>query len=478
MSVRHAYLEGLRTSEDAMANPEEHLGHRLRAHRMRLELTQHDIAEGLERLAWAKDRRRVGVNADMVSKWERGLKRPSRFYLRLLSVLFGTTADDLLGRTLTVQPDPLASGEHHEGELLLLYTSVLDDGIAGVDLILPKLFEIWRDDVLHRRQLLKAAGAASATLGLECLDAGLLHQHRSGTTDFHGDDTIDPLTRMTVRLEATYATQQPRVLVVPLRALLATMEDLVPLARGRQRQSLLSLMGRANLLAGRVMFFDLRQPLEARAYLDLAREAVTESEDRVLRAVIFGHLAFLPAAKRNFATSDVYVSAARSALAARPNPVVSSWLNAIQSEIRTQAGDLRGAFASLDKAKAELARGMDARPPWFDFYDQVSLAGFDGYARRKAGHLTEAKCQLQEVLSAGRGLGPKQRAVTEVDLALVHAMMGDVDEGCRLASSAVVDLRAAGYATAHDRLAEFRAAVPDKRHPAVRLLDESLAEPI
>jgi transcriptional regulator with XRE-family HTH domain len=463
-----------------MANPEEQLGHRLRAHRMRLEMTQHDIAEGLERLAWARDRRRVGVNADMVSKWERGLKRPSRFYLRLLSSLFGTTADALLGRTTAaLEPTSLAvHGEHREGEMLLLYTSVLDDGIVGVDLILPKLFEIWRDDVLHRRELLKAAGAAAAGLGIERLDAALLHQHRLAAVSFHGDDTIDALTRLTTRLETAYATQQPKALVVPLRALIATMDDLVPVVRGRQRLRLLSLVGRANLLAGRVMYFDLRRPLEARAYLDLAREAVTESEDHVLHTVALGHLAFLPAAKRNFATSDVYISAARSALAACPNPAVSSWLNAIQSEIRTQAGDLRGAFASLDKAKAELACGGDARPSWFDFYDQVRLAGFEGYARRKAGHLTEAKCQLQEVLSAGRGLGPKQRAVAEVDLALVHATMGDVDEGCRLATSAVADLRAAGYATANDRLAEFRAAVPDTSHPAVRLLDESLAEPI
>jgi hypothetical protein len=36
--------------------------------------------------------------------------------------------------------------------------------------------------------------------------------------------------------------------------------------------------------------------------------------------------------------------------------------------------------------------------------------------------------------------------------------------------------RSAGYATAIDRLDEFRGAIPDPRHPAVRLLDETLAD--
>jgi DNA-binding transcriptional regulator YiaG len=50
---------------------------RLREQRMLKAMTQQEVAQQVERLAWLLERRRVGVNADMVSKWERGQKQPS-----------------------------------------------------------------------------------------------------------------------------------------------------------------------------------------------------------------------------------------------------------------------------------------------------------------------------------------------------------------------------------------------------------------
>ena len=58
--------------------------YRLRECRRVNDLTQVDAAEALAKLAWVRDGRRVGINADMVSKWERGLKEPSRSYRGLI----------------------------------------------------------------------------------------------------------------------------------------------------------------------------------------------------------------------------------------------------------------------------------------------------------------------------------------------------------------------------------------------------------
>src|SRR3954454_23916613 len=67
----------------------------LRGVRPGLMLTQQDVAERLQQLAWVQHRRRVGVSADMVSKWERGQKRPSGFYLQLLCALFDVSVTEL-----------------------------------------------------------------------------------------------------------------------------------------------------------------------------------------------------------------------------------------------------------------------------------------------------------------------------------------------------------------------------------------------
>src|SRR5215207_10262869 len=67
----------------------------LREHRLRHNLTLEEVAEALIALAWERFAVRVGVNAGMVGKWERGEKRPSRFYQRLFVLLYGVPADRL-----------------------------------------------------------------------------------------------------------------------------------------------------------------------------------------------------------------------------------------------------------------------------------------------------------------------------------------------------------------------------------------------
>src|SRR4051794_10545786 len=105
MSVDVATIEISRHAEDSMENRGTDNSPRLRERRLQRGLIQLEVAEGIERLAWAQSSRRVGVNADMVSKWERGKKAPSRFYLRLLCSFFNATADQLgygLGQTAPV----------------------------------------------------------------------------------------------------------------------------------------------------------------------------------------------------------------------------------------------------------------------------------------------------------------------------------------------------------------------------------------
>jgi transcriptional regulator with XRE-family HTH domain len=68
---------------------------RLQDYRRRLDLTQDQVADELRRLAWEHFGVRVGVDGQMVSKWERGEKRPSRFYRQLLCLLYTTTEEQL-----------------------------------------------------------------------------------------------------------------------------------------------------------------------------------------------------------------------------------------------------------------------------------------------------------------------------------------------------------------------------------------------
>src|SRR5258708_18437926 len=90
---------------------------RLRALREERGWTQQEVADQISRLAWLRRRERVGVNADMVAKWERGEKRPSPRYRDLLCLLFGADAQTL-GIGVAAQLPPRPRSQPDDGSLI------------------------------------------------------------------------------------------------------------------------------------------------------------------------------------------------------------------------------------------------------------------------------------------------------------------------------------------------------------------------
>jgi hypothetical protein len=72
-------------------------------------LNQQEVADQLARLAWLRLRKRVGVNANMVSKWESGAKHPGPVYRELLCLLF-RAAPEYLGIGRVTRPQDHRAG--------------------------------------------------------------------------------------------------------------------------------------------------------------------------------------------------------------------------------------------------------------------------------------------------------------------------------------------------------------------------------
>ena len=186
----------------------------LRRRRHQLGLTQREVAEGLARLAWERDATRVGVNANMVSTWERGDKRPDALYRRLLCTLLqaserqlglrpvpadAPTADAAGSEPGAFQPavafeTPLdiiervrwLSSSNSTDELLTqldrLVSAVVDEYEAsGPSALAPRVLDQRRavETLLrghqhprHRRELLRAAGKLSGLLGYMSVNLG------------------------------------------------------------------------------------------------------------------------------------------------------------------------------------------------------------------------------------------------------------------------------------------------------------------
>ena len=351
---------------------------RLREFREARGWTQQDVAEQIARLAWLRQHEHVGVNPDMVAKWERGEKRPSPRYRDLLCLLFGTDADSLgIGQVLQVAPQ--VSPEPAEGSLIATLAgaaSLVDQlGAAGA-ILQPRMFGVWKDELMQRRALLKLIGLATASGLASAADAEF---SRVGKPT---PEMLQDLDHLAGRYQVLYHSTAPAVLMTPVVAHLETVRGLLRQAGSAQvRRQLLANQARVAMLAGRLAFFDLRDSLGARGYYNLALESAREVGDNLQGAAALAHMAFIPAADYRFGAALDYLRAARDHVAKRPDNRVGSWVSAVESEIQTNAGSHTAALAAIDRARETLNMpGLNADLPWFDYYDTTRLSGFAGYA--------------------------------------------------------------------------------------------------
>ena len=410
----------------------------------------------------------------MVAKWERGEKRPSPRYRELLSLLFGTDAQTL-GIGVAAQPVAEGRSEAQDGSLIATLggaASLLDQFGAAGAILQPRMFGVWKDELMQRRAMLKLIGLATTTGFASFADNDASRSAKPTP------ETVRDLDQLAGRYQVLYHSTAPAVLMTPVVAHLETLRDLLrPGGDVYLRRKLFVNRARVATLAGRLAFFDLRDSLAARGYYNLALESAREAGDHLQAAAALAHLAFIPAADYGYGAALDYLRAAARHVEKHPDRRVASWLYAIESEIQTNAGSHAAALAAVERALATLEKpGLDRDLPWFDYYDSTRLSGFGGYATLRAGRLDESRTALTTALDQLPGGAVKQKAVFLTDIASVDLACGDLDKACALAADAAQQLHHAGYAMGFGRLQEFRAAVARwSDSTPVRMLDEQLA---
>jgi transcriptional regulator with XRE-family HTH domain len=443
--------------------------------------TQQEAAEQLARLAWLRHGERVGVNADMIAKWERGEKNPSPRYRELLCQLYGATPEYLGIARVTrskASPSPESTSpavtERTLVDALGGAAAILDQlGTAG-GILQPRMFDAWKDDIMRRRALLKLMGIMPAVTALPS-PAESARRSRSGKPT---PENIQDMEYLADRYQALYHSTDPAALMTPVVAHLSTLGDLLRQGPApAERRRLLVNRARVGTLAGRLSFFDLQDPMAARAYYSLALEAAREAGDHLQAVAVLGHVAFIPAAEHGFTAALDYLHGADEHLRSEPCQPIASWLAAVESEMHTNAGNPTAALRAVDLARDALAApGLTLELPWFDYYDATRLSGFAGYATLRAGRYDDARAELGSALGKLSRSAVKQRAVFLTDLATVELHDGDLDHACTIAADAARQLHQAEYATGAGRLRDFRAALePWKTSIPVRSLDEQLA---
>jgi hypothetical protein len=158
-----------------------------------------------------------------------------------------------------------------------------------------------------------------------------------------------------------YHSASPADLMTPVIAHIKTMGQLLrKRPEPRDRRRLLRNQSHVSLLAGRLAFFDLHDPMGARSYYNLAIETAHEAGDDLLGAAAYGHLSFLPADDGSFSAAQDYLRAAQHHLSHAPHRGVSSWLAAVETEIQAKAGAEVSALGAAERAQTTLPRETPA----------------------------------------------------------------------------------------------------------------------
>jgi hypothetical protein len=393
---------------------------RLQERRARAHLTQEAVAEELARLAWIHQGIRAGVNADMVGKWERGEKRPSKFYRRLLCLLYECLAEELGWW------EPAESSELRR--------------VGGLVVPPPGFGGRWPERPLH---------VSEATIhNLQSVTAAYRRMYH--TVAAH--DLIDDVAQHAQTTAGFWRrTADPEL-----------------------RRSLAAAASEITMLAGRMSFFDLGRPSQAEPYYHDALEAAQDAGDRPMQAVVLGNKSFLPRSRGDFASALQLLDQAKRLVP--DDPVVRSWAMALEAMTQAWAQEPTQSLATLEAAETVLdAATPGAAPAWFDYYDRPRLAGFKGQVHIRLAQPETAHTVLEEAMGAVDPDAAKQRACYLADRATVCVDEGEVDQACQLGIQALQLLGEVEYETGVQRVRDLRVKLrPWRNHPAVADLTEQL----
>ncbi|MGH3901702.1 MAG: helix-turn-helix domain-containing protein [Pseudonocardiaceae bacterium] len=422
--------------------------------------TQQQLADKLNYFAWTHGQGRAAVSADMVAKWERGVKGVSPRYKTLLCQLFGVTADQLgFTPVPSVAPDRTVRDAESLVSMLDDAASLLDQlGAAGTALA-PQMLSAWKDTVTTRRTMLGLLDPAASD------PAG----HARAATA-----TVTDLEQLTERYRALHATAAPAALLTPV----AVHVRMATAALGRkhtdaERRQRLRNLATVATLAGRLAYDDLGDAASGRAYYSMAVDSAWEADDHQAAATALGYTAQLAHAESMTAAAVGHLAAALAH--AERAPAVVSWLASIQATIHADSGHHTAAVDALRRAKTTTSLPA-GHPSLLLDYGPAYLAAVTGHVYLRAGDHDAARAALAAALDQFPATARRARVLVLADLATVELRAGHVADACRHATTAADLIHRTPFATGAVRLRAFRdlAARPLGAR-ALRVLDEHLA---
>ncbi|WP_045880124.1 helix-turn-helix transcriptional regulator [Pseudofrankia sp. DC12] len=469
---------------------------RLRLCREEKGWSQERLAVELRRFAVLHEGREAGVTGNMICKWEKGDKKPSLRYQRLLRALFHRSSAELG----FIEDDPM-TGMAAIG-IPSAFPSILDgvESLAGnllsgapgnlVDAIAPRV--LGTDEATELRgipaegreflRVVAAGGGAVPVAAVVTTAAGAsdeppwdrlsaaLRQRSPATPEL-----AHQLSQHTAGLFGLEERVPARTLMGRVTRHLATLAQLLEsTTRTPARRQLASTAGETAALAG-WLAFDLGDNASALAYYRVAIEAAREADDPALWACVLGYESYQPGGVGRHDQACALLAEAQRRLGASASPLTRAWLAAREAEEQAARGDGRAAMAALDRAQESFDKAEPSDRVWTGFFDRGRLDGLRVTTFTRLRRPTAAYAAATEALRAAGPAATKKRSLLLGDIADVHLARRDIDAACRFAADALAVVAQTDFSLGFARVQRVRERlVPWQSSQPVRDLDEQL----
>jgi transcriptional regulator with XRE-family HTH domain len=434
---------------------------RLRLERLARHWEQDDVAAALQELAALLGEAAPGVDGNLVSKWERGVRTPGPYYTPRLCLLF-----QLPPEGLGFVPGPRLSSECRT------LSNALERALA------QKVGFVRRREFL---QHLLWGGAALASWS--ALDAERMVAAASGHVDRR---LVDDLHAVADDYARRMHTEAPR-------DLLPQVERHLTYVRSLLRSSQPSLEGgRLHLIAGTMaavagrLSFSLGNAGDAHAHYVAAEGHAREAGEGPLRAYVLG--------LRRQLHSDLWqgwrgtgsskplrlLDEAHAAAGTGSSPWLRTWLLACRAEEHANLGDAQAAHRDLEDADHLLGTATSADYGFFAHWHNspvARLAAFRGNCAQMLGRTEEATATMEDALVALDPSLVSIRSSELVDLAMAYAKEKEVERASGLLAESLNMCSKDGLVVQVQRVIGVRKHLSRWNDaPTVRDLDERLQQ--
>lgn len=392
-------------------------------------MTRAELAEAVNEHVWSSTNRQITLDADTISRYERGLIRwPNSTYRSGLRAVLGVRSDSDLGfyptrrgRSATTTPAEASRSA---------------DPIDGHDLAEGG------DDV-NRRQFLQTLGAVTA-VGAGMSLAGIAEDLRS----FAGSTTVSEVDIARLEAASSFYTawahahgsdQLGGAVSTEMSAAASLLEQPCP---ARLRSDLLTAAGQLGIATGALLFDSHQHQLSERV-LAFATACAEEGGNWHLRAKALSWRARQAVWTGD---SDAGLTFAQLGLVRddRLTATERAMLHTAVARAHGRRGDVAATLRAIGEADDAFAAADPANDvPWMSYYDHAQHNGDTGHALAELAihgvRVEETTQRLATAVAEHSASYVRSRAISGFKLAALTMHTGDPDQAVDLAKAASAD---------------------------------------